>query len=60
MDEVFEVITDVAEISRLNEQLAKQLHAALHYDETREMASPAGRRTGKVYFEAAAGSSVRA
>ncbi|RDI99293.1 hypothetical protein DVT68_00035 [Dyella solisilvae] len=60
MDEAFEVITDVAEISRLNKQLAKQLRGILRHKESREITSPAGHRTGTVYFEAPAGSGVRA
>lgn len=60
MDEAFEVITDVAEISRLNKQLAKQLRATLHYKESREITYPSGHHTGTVYFEEPAGTSVRA
>ncbi|WP_080693437.1 hypothetical protein [Pseudomonas chlororaphis] len=60
MDEAFEVVTDVAEISRLNKQLAKQLRATLQYKENREITYPAGHHTGTVYFEAPAGTSVRA
>lgn len=60
MDGAFEVVTDVAEISRLNKQLANRLRAALHYRETREITYPAGHHTGTVYFEASAGTSVRA
>lgn len=60
MDEAFEVVTDVAEISRLNKQLAKQLRATLQYKESREITYPAGHHTGTVYFEAQAGTSVRA
>src|SRR5579864_3533839 len=60
MDEAFEVVTDVAEISRLNRQLANQLRAALQYRESREITYPAGHHTGTVYLEASAGTSVRA
>lgn len=60
MDEAFEVVTDIADISRLNEQLAKQLRATLPYQESREITYPAGHHTGTVYFEARAGTSVRA
>ncbi|MDM8357392.1 hypothetical protein [Pandoraea communis] len=60
MDEAFEVVTDIADISRLNEQLAKQLRATLQYKESREISYPAGHHTGTVYFEARAGASVRA
>lgn len=60
MDEAFEVVTDVAEISRLNKQLAKQLRAIFQYKESREITYPAGHHTGTVYFEAQSGASVRA
>lgn len=60
MDEAFEVVTDVAEISRLNRQLAKQLRRTLQYKESREITYPAGHHTGTVYFESPAGTSVRA
>jgi len=60
VDETYEVVTDVAEISRLNEQLAKQLRATLRYKERREITYPAGHHTGTVYFEARTGTSVRA
>lgn len=52
MDEAFEVVTDVAEISRLNKQLAEQLRAILPHKETREITYPAGHQPGAVYFEA--------
>ena len=48
MDEAFEVVTDVAEISRLNKQLAEQLRASLPHKETREITYPAGHQTGTV------------
>jgi hypothetical protein len=60
VNEAFEVVTDVAEISRLNKQLAKQLRTTLQYKESREITYPAGHHTGTVYFEAPAGTSVRA
>ncbi|MGY2328812.1 hypothetical protein ACW9I4_15500 [Pseudomonas sp. SDT2931_S440] len=60
MFEEFEVVTDVAEISRLNKQLAKQLRAILPHKESREITYPAGHHTGTVYFEAQAGVDVRA
>lgn len=60
MDEAFEVITDVAEIFRLNKQLAKQLRAALRYKELREITSPSGHHTDTVHFESPTGTSVRA
>ena len=60
MDEAFEVVTDIAEISRLNKQLAEQLRATLPHKETREITYPAGHQTGTVYFEASTGTNVRA
>lgn len=60
MVEAFEVITDVAEISRLNKQLAKQLRATLRYKESREITYPSGHHTGTVYFEAPVGANIRA
>lgn len=60
MNEAFEVVTDVAEIRRLNEQLAKQLRKTLRHKEPREITYPAGHQAGMVYFEASAGTDVRA
>ena len=60
MFEDYEVVTDVAEISRLNKQLAKQLRSTLPYKESREISYPAGHHTGTVFFEAQAGVGVRA
>ena len=60
MDEDFEVVTDIGEISRLNKQLAKQLRVTFQHKESREITYPAGHHTGMVYFEASAGASVRA
>lgn len=60
MIETYKVITDVAEILRLNKQLAKQLRATLRYKETREITYPAGHHPGTVYFEAPTGASIRA
>lgn len=60
MFEGFEVVTDVAEISRLNKQLAKQLRATLPYKESREISYPAGHHTGTVFFESRTGVGVRA
>ncbi|MBS0495572.1 MAG: hypothetical protein JSS31_16845 [Proteobacteria bacterium] len=60
MNEAFEVVTDVAEISRLNVQLAEQLRATLQYKESREIVYPAGRQTYTVHFEKLTGTSVRA
>lgn len=60
MDDAFEVVTDVAEISRLNKQLAKKLRTTFRYKYSREITYPAGHHTGTVYFEAPTGTSVRA
>lgn len=60
MDETYEVVTDVDDILRLNQQLAKQLRATLQYEESREITYPAGHHPGKVYFEAPTGTSIRA
>ncbi len=60
MDKAFEVVTDVAEISRLNKQLAKQLRMTFRHKESREITYPAGHHTGTVYFEASTGTTVRA
>ncbi|WP_233888723.1 hypothetical protein [Paraburkholderia flagellata] len=60
MDEAYEVVTDVAEIARLNKQLATQLRKVLPYRESREITYPSNLHTGTVYFETSAGASVRA
>ncbi|MBX9296085.1 hypothetical protein HA051_01535 [Chromobacterium vaccinii] len=60
VDEFFEVVTDVTEISRLNKLLAEQLRAALQHKERREITYPSGHHTGTVYFEGATGIGVRA
>lgn len=56
----FEVITDVAEISRLNKQLSHRLREVLPYKENREITSPAGHQPGIVHFEKPRGTGVRA
>ncbi|WP_245641686.1 hypothetical protein [Paraburkholderia bannensis] len=60
VEEHYEVVTDVAEIARLNKQLAKHLRAALPYKESREITYPSGHQTGMVYFEAQTGTRLRA
>lgn len=60
MNGAFELVTDVAEISRLNKELAKQLRTTFRYKESREITYPAGHHTGTVYFETQAGTDVRA
>lgn len=60
MDDAFEVVTDIAEIAQLNDQLAKRLRASLPYEERREITYPAGHHTGAVFFAAPGGTNVRA
>lgn len=60
VNEIFEVVTDVAEIRRLNKQLARHLSTTFQYKESREITYPAGHHTGTVYFDAPAGTNVRA
>lgn len=56
----FTVVTDVVEIARLNEELGRRLSTSFKVRRTREITYPAGHHSGTVYFESAAGSSVRA
>lgn len=60
LDEDFEVVTNVAEILRLNKQLATQLQVNFQHRERREITYPSGHHTGTVYFEVRAGTNVRA
>lgn len=60
MSSSFEVVTDVAEIVRLNKKLGQRLRKTFKVRRTREIAFPAGRFTRTVFFEAAAGIDVRA
>lgn len=60
IDDAFEVVTDIAEIAQLNDQLAERLRASLPYQERREITYPAGHHTGAVFFAAPAGTNVRA
>ncbi|WP_457329219.1 hypothetical protein [Rhizobacter sp. P5_C2] len=56
----FEVVTDIAEIARLNKELGRRLSKTFRVHRTREITYPSGHHTGRVYFEAATGSNVRA
>lgn len=56
----FTVVTDIAEIARLNKELGRRLSTSFKVRRTREITYPSGHHTGTVYFESAAGSAVRA
>jgi hypothetical protein len=56
----FAVVTDIAEIARLNNELGRRLSTSFKVRRTREITYPAGHHTGAVYFESAAGTAVRA
>jgi hypothetical protein len=56
----FEVVTDIAEIARLNKELGQRLSKTFKVKRTREITYPAGHETGTVYFESATGAHVRA
>lgn len=56
----YSVVTDVAEIARLNKELGRRLSASFKVRRTREITYPAGHHTGTVFFEAATGNAVRA
>lgn len=60
MSNAFEVVTDIAEIARLNEELGRRLFKTFKVKCTREITYPAGHETGTVYFESATGTHVRA
>ena len=60
MSDSFAVVTDIAEIARLNKQLARRLSTSFKVRRIREITYPAGHHTGTVYFESAAGTIVRA
>ena len=60
MNSSFAVVTDIAEIARLNNQLARRLSTSFKVRRTREITYPAGHHTGTLYFESAAGTAVRA
>lgn len=56
----FAVITDVAEIAKLNKQLGTKLLKTFSYRETREIGYPAGHFSGKVHFEHSSGKEIHA
>jgi hypothetical protein len=56
----FKVVTDIAEIARLNKALGQRLSKTFKVKRTREITYPAGHETGIVYFESGAGAHVRA
>ena len=56
----FKLVTDIVEIARLNNELGRRLSTFFKVRRTREISYPAGHHTGTIYFESAAGSSVRA
>ena len=60
MIDSFEVVTDVGEIARLNQQLGEQLAKTFRHEEARELTYPSGHEPGTVYFESASGTGVRA
>ncbi len=60
MDYSFEVVTDVAEIAKLNRRLGKQLEKIFRIKREREITYPSGHFKGTVYFESASGANVRA
>jgi hypothetical protein len=53
-------VTDISEIARLNKELGRLLSKSFKVNRTREITYPSGHHTGKVYFQGAAGSDVRA
>lgn len=60
MDYSFEVVTDVAEIAKLNRRLGKQLENVFRTKQEREITYPSGHFKSTVYFESASGANVRA
>lgn len=56
----YEVVTDIAEIARLNKVLGQQLRKTFPFKTTREITYPSNHHTGTVYFESASGTAVRA
>ncbi|PWY47929.1 hypothetical protein DK459_19240 [Achromobacter sp. RW408] len=60
MSSAFAVVTDIAEIARLNKELGRRLSTSFKVRRTREITYPAGHQTGTVYFESCRGASVRA
>ena len=60
MSSSFTVVTDIAEIARLNKELGRRLSTSFKVRRNREITYPAGHHTGTVYFESATGTAVRA
>lgn len=60
MNYSFEVVTDVAEIAKLNTRLGKQLGKVFRVRQEREITYPSGHFNSTVYFESASGANVRA
>lgn len=60
MNSSFAVVADIAEITRLNNELGRRLSKSFKVRRTREITYPAGHHTGTVYFESVAGNAVRA
>lgn len=56
----FSVVTDIAEIARLNKELGRRLATSFKVRRTREITTPSGHHAGTVYFESAVGNDVRA
>ena len=60
MSNSFEVVSDIAEIGRLNTELGRQLAKTFRVKRTREITYPSNHHTGTVFFESANGTGVRA
>jgi hypothetical protein len=60
MSNTFAVVTDIAEIARLNKRLGQHLASSFRVKRTREITYPSGHHTGTVYFEGPSGTAVRA
>ncbi len=60
MDYSFQVITDVAEIAKLNRLLGKQLKRVFRIQQEREITYPSGHFNATVYFKSDDASNVRA
>ncbi|MDP3170521.1 MAG: hypothetical protein Q8M91_09275 [Polaromonas sp.] len=60
MQNEYTVVTELAEISRLNKLLGAGLSKTFTHRESREITYPAGHHTGKVFFEKDVGEKVRA
>lgn len=56
----YQVVTDIAEIARLNKRLGEYLRKIFGHRETRRITYPAGNHKGTVYFEEPSGEAVRA